>query len=60
MARVRSRSFNGGRKVLAAVVLFAGCLLTAGCWDRVEIQERGFVLAVAVDVAEAGADKEPG
>lgn len=60
MARIRIRSFNGGRKVLAAAVLFAVCLLTAGCWDRVEIQERAFVLAVAVDVAEAGADKEPG
>lgn len=43
-----------------AAVLVAACLLTAGCWDRVELQDRAFVLAVAVDVPEEGADKEPG
>lgn len=47
-------------RAAAVAALVAVCLLTAGCWDRVEIQERGFVLAVAVDVAEAGTDKEPG
>ncbi len=48
-----------GRAALAAALAVV-CLLTAGCWDRVEIQDRAFVLAVAVDVAEEGTDKEPG
>ncbi len=60
MTGTRLRSFNRGWAALATAALFAACLLTAGCWDRVEIQERVFVLAVAVDVAEAGADKQPG
>ncbi|MEC0209335.1 Ger(x)C family spore germination protein [Paenibacillus ehimensis] len=43
-------------------------LLTAGCWDRVEIDERGFVIGVAIDVpkssqkpeqGKAGAEKNP-
>jgi spore germination protein KC len=42
-----------------AALLAVNCL-TAGCWDRVEIQDRAFVLAVAVDVAEAGVAEKPG
>lgn len=56
----RDRAPMAKSRALAAVLLAVACLLTAGCWDRVEIQERAFVLAVAVDVAEAGADREPG
>ncbi|MCP1307873.1 Ger(x)C family spore germination protein [Paenibacillus tyrfis] len=33
--------------VLFTLVLL---VLTAGCWDRVEIDERGFVIGVAIDV----------
>lgn len=34
----------------AACLLLAGlCLLTGACWDRVEIQERGMVKAIALD-----------
>lgn len=51
-------------------VLFALALLvlTAGCWDRVEIEERGFVVGVAIDVPkspqkpeqkQAGLEKNP-
>jgi len=29
-------------------------MFTAGCWDRRELQERNFVLAVAIDTADAG------
>ncbi|MBB6453359.1 spore germination protein [Salirhabdus euzebyi] len=29
-------------------------LILAGCWDRVEIEERGFVIAVGLDKAENG------
>lgn len=32
----------------AAVLLF----LTTGCWDRVEIERRGFAIGVAIDLAE--------
>lgn len=31
-------------------------LMLAGCWDRVEIEERGFVLGAAIDVAEEQMD----
>ncbi|MDR7866783.1 MAG: Ger(x)C family spore germination protein [Sporomusaceae bacterium] len=58
--RDRARGCSPWRRAALAAVLAAVCLLTAGCWDRVEIQDRAFVLAVAVDVAEEGADKEPG
>jgi len=56
----RAKGRRRGRRAVLAAVLAAVCLLTAGCWDRVEIQDRAFVLAVAVDVAEEGADREPG
>lgn len=29
-------------------------LFTSGCWDRLELQERQFVLAVAIDTADEG------
>lgn len=60
MARSKPGKCNTGRRTVLAAVVFCACLLTAGCWDRVEIQDRAFVLAVAVDVDEAGADKQPG
>lgn len=37
---------------LLFITIVAICLVTAGCWDRREIQERNFVLAVAIDKAE--------
>ncbi|MDT8902791.1 Ger(x)C family spore germination protein [Anaeroselena agilis] len=55
-----ARGCSPARRAALAACLLAVCLLTAGCWDRVEIQDRAFVLAVAVDVAEEGTDKEPG
>jgi Ger(x)C family germination protein len=58
--RDRARGCSAGLRTALCVALLAACLLTAGCWDRVEIQDRAFVLAVAVDVAEEGTDKEPG
>lgn len=36
--------------ILAAVLLF----VNTGCWDRVEIEERGFVVGTALDSAEQG------
>ncbi len=58
--RDRARGCSPWRRAALAAVLAAACLLTAGCWDRVEIQDRALVLAVAVDVVEEGADREPG
>jgi Ger(x)C family germination protein len=41
-------------KIVSCMVLLCLCLLLAGCWDRRELQERNFVLAVAIDTADAG------
>lgn len=40
------------------VLLVLISVLTAGCWDRRELQELGFVLAVAIDLAEDGKKSE--
>ncbi|WP_026689078.1 Ger(x)C family spore germination protein [Alteribacter aurantiacus] len=37
-----------------------GLLLLTGCWDRVEIEERGFVISAAVSSAEDNGDFERG
>ncbi|MDF2959745.1 MAG: gerLC [Paenibacillus sp.] len=37
------------KKVLRLFLVPLLALLTAGCWDRVEINERGFVIGVAID-----------
>jgi len=42
------------KEFLACSMLLFLCMLTAGCWDRRELQERNFVLAVAIDMADAG------
>ncbi|WP_371376591.1 Ger(x)C family spore germination protein [Sporomusa aerivorans] len=44
----------GVRQVAAGLLVVLLCLVTAGCWDRRELQERGFVMAVAIDLAEDG------
>ena len=43
----------GKRRGALVILLLGACLLTGGCWDRREIQDRHFVLAVAIDKAEA-------
>jgi Ger(x)C family germination protein len=42
------------KKMVSCMVLFCLCLLVTGCWDRRELQDRNFVLAVAIDMADAG------
>lgn len=37
-------------RMTAALMLFLLCLSLTGCWDQSELQERGFVLAAAIDV----------
>lgn len=45
------------RKILCALCL--GCTLSilTGCWDRVEINQRGFVVGVAIDKPETNKSK---
>ncbi len=43
-----------GRLTGILLLLFIA-LSVSGCWDRRELQDRNFVLAVAIDAAEAGA-----
>ncbi|SDF16867.1 Ger(x)C family spore germination protein [Sporolituus thermophilus] len=47
---------NGAVKksALGYMAIICLCLLLTGCWDRRELQDRNFVLAVAIDVADAG------
>ncbi|MDF2501813.1 MAG: germination protein Ger(x)C family [Anaerosporomusa subterranea] len=40
-------------------LLLVCCLLTAGCWDRREIETRGFVLGMAIDMAQSEPEDKP-
>lgn len=42
------------RKVLLVFITAVISLLTAGCWDARELQDRSFVLAAAIDTVDAG------
>lgn len=35
------------------------CLLLSGCWDEINIEERGFVIGVALDLAEEQSEGSP-
>ena len=37
------------KKIIGCLLLLSLTALTAGCWDRRELQERNFVLAVGID-----------
>ena len=39
----------GGKRMVLAVVLLITALVTGGCWDRKEIENRGYVLGAAID-----------
>ncbi|QDR83355.1 Ger(x)C family spore germination protein [Sporomusa termitida] len=41
-----------GRILALWLLLTALCLMLTGCWDRRELQDRHFALAVAIDVAD--------
>jgi spore germination protein len=45
------------KQSIKVLTVFVFLFFTTGCWDRVEIEERGFVVAVAFDLPE---EKEPG
>ncbi|MDY0405852.1 Ger(x)C family spore germination protein [Virgibacillus sp. 179-BFC.A HS] len=41
-------------KTCCILVCFVCLLLTAGCWDSKSIEDRGFIVGVALDIADAG------
>ncbi|SDF16894.1 Ger(x)C family spore germination protein [Sporolituus thermophilus] len=42
------------RRVFGYLAIICLSILLSGCWDRRELQDRSFVLAAAIDVADAG------
>ncbi|WP_040983956.1 Ger(x)C family spore germination protein [Oceanobacillus jeddahense] len=40
-------------------LLCCSCLLLSGCWDEVNIEERGFVIGIALDLAEEQSEGNP-
>lgn len=42
------------KRIGCIVVLVGTCLLSAGCWDRIEIENKGIVKAIGIDVATTG------
>jgi Ger(x)C family germination protein len=45
---------QGLKRMLGCIVIILISISLSGCWDRQELQERHFVLAVAIDTADAG------
>jgi spore germination protein len=45
-------------RAFAVIMLACTCLSLAGCWDRVEIDQRGFVVGVGIDAAPQPEDEE--
>lgn len=42
---------SAGRRLAGISLLLGCCLLLTGCWDRKEIESRGYVLGIAIDMA---------
>lgn len=51
---------RAARKRRMLPLLLAGCILLSGCWDRVEIDQRGFVVGVGIDEPDKKEDGEQG
>jgi len=49
---------SASRRLIGILLVMSITLAVGGCWDRRELQDRNFVMAVAIDVAEAG--QKPG
>ncbi|WP_174615815.1 Ger(x)C family spore germination protein [Virgibacillus ihumii] len=45
-------------RLICLIIAGISVMLLAGCWDRVEIEQRGFVLGAAIDIAEEQTDDE--
>lgn len=46
------------KRLISCFLLVCTCFMLAGCWDRRELQDRNFVLAVGIDLADDG--QKPG
>lgn len=46
------------KRLLGVLIIVAIAFTVSGCWDRRELQDRNFVMAVAIDTADAG--QKPG
>lgn len=46
--------YKGYRKLWGCILIISVSLCISGCWDRKELEERHFVLAVAIDRADEG------
>lgn len=44
---------------MGGVLLIVACLLVSGCWDRRELQDRNFVMAVGIDAVEQRQEETP-
>lgn len=51
---------KASRRLLGMLLILTITFAAGGCWDRREIQDRNFVLAVAIDTADAGQQSEKG
>lgn len=50
---------NDNRLRLLGKLLCLSLLFLTGCWDRIEIEDRGFVVAIAIDKNEAEDELQP-
>ncbi len=48
-----------GKRVILAAIVILFTLMAAGCWDKVEIEDRMFTLAIGVDDIKKGNQKAP-
>lgn len=51
------RVYTWYKKIFACILLMTLNLCVSGCWDRKELDQRHFVLAVAIDKADTGNEK---
>lgn len=47
-------------RVFVVIMLACASISLVGCWDRVEIDQRGFVVGIGIDPASAPEDEEQG
>jgi spore germination protein KC len=52
MAAMLIGSVKQNKRIMASCVLLLLCVSLAGCWDRQELQDRGMIVALAVDLAK--------
>lgn len=46
------------KKIKSVILISLIPLLLSGCWDRVEIEERGFVVGMAIDIPDKEKDRK--